>query len=69
MIITTEDLICFLSKYPKYNVRIFSAPDCCDMAINESVDIDINFKDKKIIFDGQYNRKAKHTTIQLGIKK
>jgi len=67
MLITTEDLIGFLKKYPGYNVRIFSLPDKWDMAINELTDIDIDVKNNKIIFDGQYERKPKLTKIR-GLK-
>jgi len=65
MLITTEDLVCFLKRYPGYNVRIFSYPDQWDMSINEDIDIDIDIKEQKIIFDGQYKRKAKYTQIEV----
>ena len=63
MLITTEELINFLEQYPGYNVRIFSQPDQYDMAINEDRDIDINVKECKVIFDGQYKRKVKLTEL------
>lgn len=51
---TTEDLIKFLEKYPGYNVRIYSNPQEAEIEINEKIDIDVDMKDEKIIFDGQY---------------